>query len=319
MNYLSQHQKSFFKENGYLVIENVFDQNDILQPVRDEYSSLLNELYSDWYLEGKVKSKPEVLDFQGQLLEAYTAGCDWFQPMDISLPGDRVYADTPMHFGPAIFDLITNKYLLDIVEDLIGPEITSNPIQHVRIKPPTKHLQQDEIRAHITATDWHQDRAVALEEADQTDMVTVWCAISDATVENGCLKVIPKGHQEGMLPHCPNTQTAIADNFVPIEKAIPLPVKSGGIILFHPLTPHASLVNTTSEFRWSFDIRFNVTGHPTGREHFPKFIARSRANPQKELKDWQVWKNLWENCRANLAQKEHIEIHRWQSDTPYCA
>ena len=32
-------------------------------------------------------------------------------------------------------------------------------------------------------------RAVALQEADQTNMVTTWCAISDATVENGCLQI----------------------------------------------------------------------------------------------------------------------------------
>ena len=73
---------------------------------------------------------------------SYAAKCDWFQPMDISLPGDRIYADTPMHFGPAIFDLVTDSRLLDLVEDLIGAEITSNPIQHIRIKPPAPELQR---------------------------------------------------------------------------------------------------------------------------------------------------------------------------------
>ena len=51
-----------------------------------------------------------------------------------------------MHFGPAVFDLVTVPALLDLAEDLIGPEITSNPIQHVRIKPPSDALQSDEIR-----------------------------------------------------------------------------------------------------------------------------------------------------------------------------
>ncbi len=86
-------------------------------------------------------------DFESKLRVAYAAGCDWFQPMDISLPGDRIHADTPMHFGPAVFDMITAPRLLDMVEDLIGPEITSNPIQHVRIKPPERTLDKDEIRA----------------------------------------------------------------------------------------------------------------------------------------------------------------------------
>jgi len=316
---LSAAQISFFEENGYLVVENVLDQGTILDPVRAEYADLLDRLYAGWFAEGSVTTPPDQLDFWGKLQTAYAAGCDYFQPMDISLPGDRIAADTPMHFGPAVFDMLTAPRLLDMVEDLIGPELTSNPIQHVRIKPPAKKLAEDEIRAHITATDWHQDRAVALEEADATQMVTVWLAITDATVENGCLQVLPKRGTQEMLPHCARTQTGIADGFVDESQAVPLPVKSGGAVLFHPLTPHASLANTTDGFRWSFDIRFNVTGQPTGRNHFPDFIARSKSNPDSELRDWTAWKSMWEDARARLAVTPHIDIHRWSSDAPYCA
>lgn len=316
---LNAEQISFFEQNGYLVVDDVFDQDAIIKPVREEYAHLMLNLYRDWYENGLVGIAPEKLDFDGQLLEAYKAGCDWFQPMDISLPGDEIKEDTPMHFGPAIFDFITSEKLLDMVEDLIGPEITSNPIQHVRIKPPAINLNDNENRAHLTSTDWHQDRAVGLEEADQTSMVTVWCAVSDATVENGCLQVIPGGHLEGMKPHCPKKQTAIADGFIDVNEAIPLPVKSGGVVLFHPLVPHGSLDNTTDGFRWSFDIRFNVTGQPTGRSHFPEFVARSRKNPDLALRDWRVWKAMWETARAEIAQKDHIDIHRWSSTAPACA
>jgi ectoine hydroxylase-related dioxygenase (phytanoyl-CoA dioxygenase family) len=317
--FLTSDQRAFFDANGYLVIENVLDQQNVIGPVRREYETLLDGLYADWYAAGLVRLESASLDFHGKLLESYRAGCDWFQPMDISLPGDRISSDTPMHFGPAIFDLITNARLLDVVEDLIGPEITSNPIQHVRIKPPATDLREGEIRGHITMTDWHQDRGVTLAEADETDMVTVWCAISDATTENGCLQVIPGGHREGMKPHCPKTQTAIADEFINEADALPLPVNSGGIVLFHPLVPHSSLINRTSGFRWSFDIRFNRTGQPTGRAHFPDFVARSRANPQTELHDWRQWKQMWEAARARLAIEPHVNIHRWRSDAPYCA
>jgi ectoine hydroxylase-related dioxygenase (phytanoyl-CoA dioxygenase family) len=316
---LTAGQIAFFEEHGYLVVEDVLDQQTVLGPVRTEYSELLDGLYADWYAAGKVAAAPEGLSFHDKLLLAYRARCDWFQPMDISLPGDRIRADTPMHFGPAIFAMVTDLRLLDLVEDLIGPEITSNPIQHVRIKPPATDLQRDEIRAHITATDWHQDRAVALEEADATNMVTVWCAITDATVENGCLQVIPGGHRAGMKPHCPKTQTAIADGQIDPAMALPLPVKSGGVVVFHPLTPHASLVNRTEGFRWSFDLRYNVTGQPTGRAHFPEFIARSRRDPGAVLPDADAWRALWEAARARLAAQPHINIHRWRADSPLCA
>lgn len=308
---LTDDQIKAFNRDGYLVVPDVVPQ-DTLDRVRAEYAELLDGLYSGWNL-------PEAKSFEDQLITAYRAGRDWHQPLDISLPGDRIEADTPMHFGPAVFEMATHKRLLDLAEDFLGSEITSNPIQHVRIKPPVPDLRSGEIRAHITATDWHQDRAVALEEADQTEMITVWLAVTDATVENGCLKVQPFSGTPEILPHCPKTQTAIADAFIDEDGAVPLPVSSGGAVIFHPLVPHASLPNTSQGIRWSFDLRFNKTGQPTGRSHFPEFIARSRAAPETELRDWQAWRALWVDARARLAKQPHIDIHRWQSDAPYCA
>ena len=316
---LSRAQKDFFDQNGYLVVEDVLDQQQILGPVRDEYATLLDELITDWQATGELSDMPEGFDFYDKLKFCYEAGCDWFQPMDISLPGDAVQPDTPMHFGPAVFNMLTDRRLLDIAESLIGPELTSNPIQHVRLKPPVPDLRADEIRAHVAATDWHQDRGVAHNEADSTDMITIWIAVSDATEENGCLQVIPQSTRPSLLPHCAKTQTAIADGFIDVSKAKPLPVRSGGIVIFHPLTPHSSLDNHSDKFRWSFDIRFNKTGQPTGRAHFPEFIARSKAHPDSVLQDWQVWRGLWEQARQELSGQAHIPIHRWTSDAPFCA
>ena len=315
---LSLDQIKQFETEGYLVVPDILP-SDTLAAVRAEYSTLLDGLYQGWFDAGLVSTSPDTLDFWGKLLSAYEAGVDYFQPMDISLPGDRIHVDTPFHIGPAVFDMLTAGPLLDVVEQLIGPELVSNPIQHVRIKPPAKKLDSDEIRPHIAATDWHQDRAVALEEADKTDMVTVWLAITDATVENGCLQVQPQTKNQDILPHCPRTQTGIVDGFINEASAIPLPVKAGGAVLFHPLTPHASLANVTDGFRWSFDIRFSATGQPTGRSHFPDFIARSRSNLASEMTDWLTCKVQWEDARARLAQAPHIDIHRWSSDAPYCA
>ena len=315
---LSSDQIRQFQTVGYVVVPDLIPA-DILARVKAEYAELLDGLYDGWIADGLVQTPEKDLDFWGKLLSAYQAGCDYFQPMDISLPGDRIMEDTPFHIGPAVFDMLTAASLLDAVEQLIGPELTSNPIQHVRLKPPEKKLDPGEVRPHIRATDWHQDRAVALEDADQTDMVTVWLAITDATVENGCLQVQPQVSGQKILPHCALTQTGIADGFVDKTKAFPLPVNAGGAVLFHPLTPHASLTNITNGFRWSFDIRFNVTGQPTGRSHFPDFVARSRAHPETELCDWRACKDQWESARVRLAQGQHVDIHRWSSDSPYCA
>lgn len=314
---LSDAQIAAFEADGYLVVSDAVP--DILREnLAAEYEALLDTLYEGWWREGKVTVDPTGLGFWDKLSISYSAGCDWFQPMDISLPGDRIRHDTPMHFGPAVFDLVRCDEILDIVQSLIGAEITSNPIQHIRIKPPSPTLAADEARAHITRTDWHQDRGVGHAEADRTEMITVWVAMTDATVRNGCLQVIPRA-KERMLPHCPKVQTAIADDFIDETRAVPLPVKAGGIVLLHPLTPHASLPNLSDGFRWSFDLRYNVTGQPTGRSHFPHFIARSEANPATMLTDWRQWRHMWEDARRILSDTPHIPIHRWQGNAPYCA
>jgi ectoine hydroxylase-related dioxygenase (phytanoyl-CoA dioxygenase family) len=311
---LTEAQTRQFEEQGYLVVPNVLSDAVRLRVIA-EYTELLDGLYARWQAEGRVP--PTSGDFFEKLLISYKAGCEWFQPMDISLPGSEIAADTPFHIGPAVFDMITDVGLLDLVEDLIGPEITSNPIQHVRLKPPSRTLRNDEPTPHIMVTDWHQDRAVAHAEGDTTQMVTVWVAVTDATVENGCLQVIPGRPQ--MYPHCPKRQTAIADGFLDMSKAIHLPVPAGGVVIFHPLTPHASLDNVSDRFRWSFDIRYNVTGQATGRAHFPDFAARSRARPETVLTDWQVWRDLWLETRRTSARNAYIPLHRWSSDAPVCA
>lgn len=316
---LTSRQIEQFADDGYLVVEDVLDQQTVLDPVRAEYGAILDQLYEAWWQEGAVDTAPDGLGFEEKIRLAYVQGRDWFQPMDISLPGGRITPDTPMHFGPAVFGMLNTPRLLDLVADLIGPEITSTPIQHVRIKPPAPDIHDNEARAHLTTTDWHQDRGVALEIADQTDMVTVWIAVTDADEENGCLTVVPGGHKTGLIPHCALRQTSIHKDLLPAMPAKPVPVPSGGVLILHPLMPHASLANVSDGIRWSFDVRYNRTGQPTGREHFPEFVARSRAAPETELQDWRAWRQMWEDARTRLSGAPHIDIHRWSGDAPHCA
>ncbi|MEM8915298.1 MAG: phytanoyl-CoA dioxygenase family protein [Pseudomonadota bacterium] len=314
---LTDAQTEQFNRDGYLVIENVIDEKTRLAVI-DEYAALMDRLYEEWHREGKVPAPTPEMGLWEKLDVAYRSGFDWYQPLDISLPHHDITTDTPMHFGPAVFAMATHPRILDIAESILGPELTSNPIQHVRIKPPERNVDASESRAHVVSTDWHQDRGVTLESADETEMLTVWLAITDATIENGCLQVKP-GPQDGLIPHCTMKQVGITDKFLPKQEAVPAPVPAGGAIIFHPLTPHASLANKSDGYRWSFDLRYNVTGQSTGRDQFPSFVARSRAHPDTELRDWRIWKSMWEETRLTLANQAHIAQHRWPSDGPYCA
>ena len=315
---LDQGKLSAFETDGYIVIENVVGEAT-LAAVRTEYEELMDRLYRRWHRDGLLPEPPDGLSFWDKIDRCTANRLDWFQPLDICLPSERITAETPMHFGPAVFDLVTDRNILDIVETLIGPEIMSNPIQHVRIKPPENEVPADETRSHIISTDWHQDRSAIVEEADITTMVTVWIAITDATVENGCLQVA-SGNYDKLLQHCASgNHLGLASAHTPQNNAVPLPVNAGGVVIFHPLTPHSSLSNRSGAYRWSFDLRYHVTGQPSGRGQFPDFVARSRANPGSELRDWRQWLGSWEAARARLATIPHIPQYRWDSDAPGCA
>ena len=217
---LLQSQLNDFKSQGYLVVENPIDE-DSLAAIRSEYAELMDRQYDEWHARGMVTKPPQGMSFWEKLDQCYQGDFDWYQPFDISLPHHDIGEYTPMHIGPAVFDIVRHPNILDTMELLIGSEITSNPIQHIRIKPPQNAVSASENRAHVIATDWHQDMGVMLEEADETEFITVWLAITDATVEIGCLQVAG-GNYDEMLPHCARTQVGIAELYILKEKATPV-------------------------------------------------------------------------------------------------
>ncbi len=316
---LNESQVRQFEEQGYLVVPDLLDAG-LLDDIKAEYKDKLSSLCRDWSGEGKL---PDVADrsFNDQLQAVVDAGLDYFQPLDISWPIAEFPDNTPIHLGESVFRMTRNRRTLDALECLIGTEITSNPIQHVRIKPPLTDVASGENRAHIVGTDWHQDRAVAREEADTTRMVTVWIAITDATLDNGCLQVIPGSHKNSMHTHCPSTQLGIPHDRINLNDATPLPVAAGGAVLFHPLTIHGSRENHSRSIRWSFDLRYNVTGEPTGRPQFPEFVVRSQTAPDTELHDYNAWRELWMNTKSRYANKyqDPLSYHRWDGASSICA
>ncbi|MDE2649226.1 MAG: phytanoyl-CoA dioxygenase family protein [Chloroflexota bacterium] len=318
---LTQEQVAEFEENGYLAVDHLLDYDLDIQPVIAEYQQLLDDLCAQWVAEGRLAQTYSHLPFERRLVEVYRAGCRYEQAIDIALPNSAVKFDTPIHLGRAVFDLLRSPRLLAAVESLIGGEIYSNPIQHVRIKPPASVIAKRDVdRALVGRTHWHQDSGVALPDADATEMVTCWVAVTEATIENGCLQVLPKSHREGMSLHCTTVdQLGIPDALIPLEAAKPVPLSPGGVLFFHPLCKHASLDNNSDAFRWSFDLRYNPTGQATGRPHFPGFVAQSRLNPESELHDVEAWARLWLEARNRLAQVDGVQTHRWDSQDPLCA
>src|SRR3990172_8833293 len=293
---------------GFVVIRGLLDPVQDLQPVIDEYTALLDERASKWKEEGKLKSPYADLPFQHRLTEVFRESRQPYHAyFDISLPQDTIKEDTPIHLGAAVFYLLRNPRLLDAVEDFIGPEIYSNPVQHVRIKLPENIVPED-MRHPLTAkTQWHQDMGVVDEEADHSMILSVWLPLTRAAEENGCLIVEPGSHHSGLAAHCRLEDYkglyGIPERYIG-EKRVPVPMEPGDAMFFFSKLKHASLSNLSRDIRWSFDLRYNPTGQPTGRPWYPGFIARSQSSPDSELRDPEIWAQLWRETRATLAKGE---------------
>jgi phytanoyl-CoA hydroxylase len=322
MAFLTAEQVAQFEEDGYLIVEDLFDPVADLDPIIEEYKGVLDRLADELHERGEIQSTYAELPFGERLIQIYKeSGKVHAQYFDFSLPQANVQEDTPMWVGPAVFRTLRNEKLLNAVESLIGPEIYSNPVQHVRLKPP-EHLTPKDTngRVQLGKTPVHQDNGVVLPEADQSEILTVWFPLTDAYIENGCLCVWPGSHRKGLMDHCPSPiGLRIPGKTLGGDKAVPVPLKRGGAIFMHKLTVHASYSNTSDSVRWSFDLRYNPIGQPTGRGAFPGFVARSQAHPETELRDPAAWADLWYQARHRLATEDAGAFNRWSADNPVCA
>ena len=321
---LTHAQLEQYRDQGYVVVDDVLDPAEDLEPVMAEYGDVLDRIANELHAEGVISSTYADLPFDRRLIHV----CDeserlFTQPFDISLPQNANGVDAPMHTGPAVFGLLVNARLLDCVESILGPEIVSNPIQHVRMKLPLRAVHVEGTGGLAGPTPWHQDNGVVIAEADDTDMLTVWLPLNESTIENSCLYVVPYSHRDGIALHCPGWRgggTSIPHDRIKLENAVPLPMQAGSVLFMHRRTMHCSYDNKTEdEVRWSFDLRYQPAGQPTGRPLFPDFVARSRANPASELRDPAAWAQLWQDVRPTLAASTKKQFNRWNADDPGCA
>ena len=319
---LSEQQLAHFASEGYLVARGLLDVDLDLRPVMAEYEARLDSVIAGWQADGLIADTWDDLSFGERITKIVSeTGLNYSQPLDIALPQSNISEQTPMHTGPAIFSLLRSPRLLDAVEQFVGPEIYSNPVQHVRIKPPIRALPAGFANnSLVNRTPYHQDMGVIHEEADESNILTVWLCITEATVENGCMAVVPRSHKGDLALHCPikGDSVTIPDSRVPAEP-VPLPMQPGDVLFMTSKTMHTSLDNVSDGIRWSFDLRYNPIGEATGRPWFPGFVARSQQNPETELHDHEKWANLWMNARQNIIEQGIPTFNRWDGDAVGCA
>jgi len=100
---------------------------------------------------------------------------------------------------------------------------------------------------------WHQDRWTNL---DRDPQITLWTALDPATIENGCVFIIPGSHGALVNPEhgsgfltAEQTEKILGEN-----EPVPLELAAGEVVLLHNWLLHSSDINRSGTPRRAFSV-----------------------------------------------------------------
>lgn len=85
--------------------------------------------------------------------------------------------------------------------------------------------------------------------------ITVCFPVDQMTPENGCLEIVPKSHQDGILPQ--NPDQTIADKWTEQHEWQPIPLQTGDILIFGSYLAHRSHPNHSNNERRAHYLTYN--------------------------------------------------------------
>ena len=184
----------------------------------------------------------------------------------------------------ALLDLYAHPAIVERIAQLLGPDLLLWRSQFFPKYP------------GMGGTGWHQATSYLNEtmrvatltppHLDELFQLTVWIAVTDSTLENGCLRMIPGTHRE-LLPmsveeydpvkHAANksdrfgTKILRPSDAINEGDAVNLVMKAGEFIIFSERVMHGALPNITSN-----DARLGMSGRyivPGVRVHNPLVLG----------------------------------------------
>ena len=181
---LTPAQIQTFHETGYL--------NDNIRVLTDEQLHALRDRL-DAVIEGRSEAPPEALrNMKGGGLRSDSVVV---QIVNIWQADDLFRAH------------LCNPTALDAMADLMGTDTIRVWHDQIQYKPPVVG----------NSTDWHQDFP-AWPILEPADLISCWVALDDATLENGCMRMVPGSHKWG-THHALGT----GENFAPTYDPARLP------------------------------------------------------------------------------------------------
>jgi ectoine hydroxylase-related dioxygenase (phytanoyl-CoA dioxygenase family) len=227
MTALSDDQKEFFWENGYLVVKNAVS-DDLLARLKKDFDGWIEES------RGHEEAYGDTLDGRPRFdLEAgHTA----------EKPALR-RVNAPIEVSEAYCEAMANSRMTDCVAELIGPNVK---LHHTKIN--------SKLPGAATVVKWHQDFPFTPHSND--DLVTALLMVDEVTEENGPLEVMPGTHRGPLhgLWHDGKFTGAIGETVAADCKshASLCTGQAGSVCLMHTRLLHGSTANRSDRPRTLF-------------------------------------------------------------------
>ncbi|MDX2065548.1 MAG: phytanoyl-CoA dioxygenase family protein [Fimbriimonadaceae bacterium] len=217
---LNAEQLEQFQRDGYVILEDVFD------------AATLQDL--DQSLQGFFEQHRQALEADGG-------------ESGISRANEILFTDHIAEKAPDIRHFVTRPEFVEIATQLIGPDVDLYWNQTVYKQPEgTREFP------------WHQDDGYT--RVNPSPYLTLWLAINDATLENGCISVLPGSHHRGFVPHQPSSIGWVCHSSDDPDQGVPVPLKAGSIAAFQSLTMHKSGANRSQGMRKAYVIQYCAAG-----------------------------------------------------------
>ena len=275
---LTKQQLEQFFHDGFLLVPTFFSREE-MQPAITAVEECVDVLVEKLYRGGKIKYKCEKAGFYQRL---------WL--IEQQFKGAAVILHKMGYLPRGFRELWSNERLLNVVEQMIGPNIAGHPVWNLRTKTP--HNEQ-------TTVPWHQDNAYLDQTSIATLQPTAWIPLLDATVETGCMQVVRGGHKLGKTA----THTCCAGGTwyvdldekemertldVDLEKdVVTCEVPLGGVLFLNNCIPHRSLENYSDKVRWSLDLRWQNPDKPNGFHGLKECIIMRKADDPSYKIEWE--------------------------------
>jgi phytanoyl-CoA hydroxylase len=244
---LTKENIAFYGAYGFLIAPHLLSEKEIAD-LRKETASIFRG--ERGYIDGMLPVQDDEAD--SEVLKKYVA------------------IHFPHKISKVIHNSIFNKSIVDVLTKIVSPNIKCMQSM-LFVKGPGKAGQA-----------WHQDEYY-IPTRDKS-LVGVWIAIDDATVENGCLWIIP-GRPGYIMPRVKNESKEYADvdtiDVTPYtNQMIPVEVKSGSVVFFNGYTLHSSLRNKTTDC-----FRTALVNHYMSAESMLPWDQDGKLQPTEDLRD----------------------------------